>query len=173
MKVVIVGGKTRTDFLIESLEQTAERIVVINNDRAYCEYLSSRHENAEVLFGDGTKRYVLEDGGIEGFDLVIALTNYDADNLVIAQLARHFFGIRHQICTVSNPRNIAVFRKLGVTAAISGTSTIAQAIERASIDAVESSLPNDTFDTASMKAIDDELANRKDSTSSFHRIGRI
>ena len=34
----------------------------------------------------------------------------------------------HQLCIVSNPENTAIFRQLGVTAAISATATLAQAI---------------------------------------------
>ena len=39
--------------------------------------------------------------------------------------------IRDRLCIVSNPENTAIFRQLGVTAAISATATLAQAIRGA------------------------------------------
>ena len=61
----------------------------------------------------------------------MALTGLDADNLAICQVAKKFLGIRIQLCIVSNPENTAIFRQLGVTAAISATATLAQAIRGA------------------------------------------
>ena len=136
MNVVIVGGRSRADYLMGALAEVADRIVAVNNDRAYCEYLSSRHDE-DVVWGDGTKRAVLEDAGVSGFDVVVALTACDADNLAICQVARRFLGIRYQLCIVANPENVRVFRRLGVTAAISGTATLAQAIRDAMAEARE------------------------------------
>uniref|UniRef100_A0A7C9JE60 TrkA family potassium uptake protein n=1 Tax=Muribaculaceae bacterium Z82 TaxID=2304548 RepID=A0A7C9JE60_9BACT len=137
MKVVIVGGRSRADYLMGALADVADKIVAVNNDRAFCEYLSSRHDE-DVVWGDGTKRVVLEDAGVSGFDVVVALTACDADNLAICQVAKRFLGIRYQLCIVANPENVRAFRRLGVTAAISGTATLAQAIRDAMAEARES-----------------------------------
>ena len=72
MRVVIAGGPSRTDFLVESLVGGGDEVVVINGDRAWCEHVAARHGVAAVC-GDPTKRYVLDDADVEGFDLVIAL----------------------------------------------------------------------------------------------------
>ena len=69
MRIVIAGGRSRTDYLIESLVMSGHEVVAVNNDRAWCEYLSSRHD-VPVVCGDATKRYVLDDADIEGFDLI-------------------------------------------------------------------------------------------------------
>lgn len=130
MKVVIVGGRTRADYLMGALAEEAESVVVINDDRRFCEYLSSRHDGT-VIWGDGTKRSVLEDAGVAGFDAIVALTGYDADNLAICQVAKSFLDIRLQLCIVSNPENTRIFRQLGVTAAISATAALTQAIRDA------------------------------------------
>ncbi len=135
MRVVIAGGRSRTDFLVESLVRGGSQVVAVNNDRAWCEYLSSRHDIA-VVCGDATKRYVLDDADIEGFDLVIALSDSDADNLVICQLAQRFFGVRRQVCTAYNPRNVAVFKKLGISSVVSATFVLSKLIEEASFAAL-------------------------------------
>jgi len=66
MRAVIVGGRSRADFLMGALADLTDEIVAINSDRSFCEYLSSRHDN-EVVWGDGTSRSVLEDAGVAGF----------------------------------------------------------------------------------------------------------
>ena len=131
MRVAIAGGRSRTDFLVESLIVDGNEVVVINGDRTWCEHMSARH-GVPVVCGDATKRYVLDDADIEGFDLAIALSDSDADNLVICQMAQRYFVIERQVCTVSDPRNVVVFKKLGVSSVISATYTVARLIEEAS-----------------------------------------
>lgn len=135
MRILIAGGRSRTDYLIESLKKSGNEVVAINGDHAWCEYLSSRHD-AAVVYGDATKRYVLDDADIEGFDLVIAMCDNDADNLVVCDMARRYFGIDHAVCTVYNPRNVAVFKKLGISSAISATYMVSRLIEQASMEAM-------------------------------------
>ena len=139
MRVVIVGGRTRTDYLMSALAEAADEVVVINNDRLFCEYLSSRHDST-VIWGDGMKRSVLEEADVEGFDAIVALTRYDADNLAICQVAKKFLGIPLQLCIVSNPENTKIFRQLGVTAAISATAALADAI-RDTMGTLSSEMP--------------------------------
>ena len=129
MRVIVVGGRTRADYIIESLRANGDDVVAVNSDRQYCEYLSARHD-IDTFCGDGTKRQVLEDAGAASCDVLIALTSVDADNLIICQLGEFFFDIGSRMCVVSNPRNIRIFRKLGVTAVISETSILAQAIHQ-------------------------------------------
>lgn len=131
MRVVIAGGRSRTDFLVESLVDGGNEVVVINGDRTWCEHMSSRH-GVSVVCGDATKRYVLDDADIEGSDLIIALSDSDADNLVICQMAQRYFDIERQVCTVSDPRNVVVFKKLGISPVISAAYTVARLIEEAS-----------------------------------------
>lgn len=44
MRVVIVGGRSRADYLMGALAETVDTVVAINDDRRFCEYLSSRHD---------------------------------------------------------------------------------------------------------------------------------
>ena len=135
MRVVIAGGRSRTDYLIDSLIEGGNEVVVVNADRAWCEYLAAHHD-VPVICGDATKRYVLDDADIEGFDLVIALSDSDADNLVICQMATRYFGIDRQVCTAYNPRNVSVFKKLGITSVISATYVLSKLIEETSFEAM-------------------------------------
>ena len=167
MRAVIVGGRSRADYLMGALADVADEIVAINSDRSFCEYLSSRHDN-EVIWGDGTSESVLEDAGVAGFDVVVALTGCDADNLAICQVAKHFLGIRRQLCIVANPENVRVFRQLGVTAAISGTAALAQGIRDALSEAAGDGAPGTSGDGAPRG----DLAGERPLLGSWHLLGK-
>ncbi len=140
MRVAVIGGRSRADYLVGMLANEGHGVVAVNNDRAYCEYLSNRHD-VRVFCGDGTKARVLEGAGIDGFDAVVALTGRDVDNFAICQLAKHCFDVPLQLCAVANPENIGVFRRLGVSAAISGTHALASAIQDSMSDGIAASQP--------------------------------
>lgn len=130
MRIVVAGGRTQADFLIGNLLKKKHKIVVINDDQAYCDYLSSTHK-VPVYMGDPSKYFVLDEAGIEGFDVLVALTHRDADNLAICQYAKRCFGIKKVICTVANPKNADLFKELGVNTVISSTHMVAQYITQA------------------------------------------
>lgn len=131
MKIVVAGGRNKADFLIGSLLDKQHQVIIINDDSSYCEYLSKAH-GISIHCGNPCKEFVLEEAGIEGADLLIALKPSDADNLVICQMAKKLFHIPKVAAIVSNPKKVAVFQKLGVNTAISATYLIAKQIEQAS-----------------------------------------
>lgn len=130
MRIVVAGGRTQADFLIGNLIKKKHKLIVINDDPAYCDYLSSTHK-IPVYQGDPSKYFVLEDADVKDFDVLIALTHRDADNLAICQYAKRCFGVKKVICTVANPKNADLFKELGVNTVISSTHMIAQYIAQA------------------------------------------
>ncbi len=123
-------GREEADFLIESLLSKKIGIKVINDDKAYCKHLSEKH-NITVLNGDSSKEYILEDAGIFGYDVLVALSNNDADNFATCQIAKRKFNIKRVVCTVSNPINVEVFKKLGINNVISATYSVSKLLEQA------------------------------------------
>lgn len=186
MNIVVVGGRSRADRLIAELLNGRNHIVAINNDRAYCRYLSARHD-IDVVWGNGTQLRVLEGADVEDFDIIVALTSCDADNLAICQLAQRFLGIPRQLCTVIDPRNERIFRQLGITAAISGTAALARAIgetiaainEHSILHPLGKSSADDHQASPSSESRQDARPSEQPKTalgpgtSSFHRIGRL
>ena len=130
MRIVIAGGKTQADFLISNLKARKHRITVINGDDLYCHYLTETHK-IPVFHGDPSKYFVLKEADIVNYDVLVALTEKDADNLAICQYAKRCFGIKKVICTVSNPKNVSLFKKLGIDNVISSTHMVAQYITEA------------------------------------------
>ena len=60
---------------------------------------------------------------------MIAVTRRDEVNLVACQVAKHKFGIRRTIARVSNPKDEALFKMLGIDVTVSSTSLILEQIE--------------------------------------------
>lgn len=129
MKIVIVGDGAKVSFLAESLIHKGHKLIIINHKENECEVLADL-KNVMVICGDGSKRFILEDADIYGFDLMIAVKSKDADNLVICLLAKKIFGIRRAFATVNNPSNIEVFKKLGINTSVSATYVLANIIEQ-------------------------------------------
>jgi len=129
MKIVIVGGGAELNFLTDSLIKKKHQLVIINQNQDECQLLSETSD-AMVICGDYTKPFILDDADVAGFDLMIAVTSKDTDNLVICLLAKKVFGIHRAFATVNNPRNVDVFKKLGINTAVSSTYVLASIIEQ-------------------------------------------
>lgn len=133
MKIVVAGGRDEADFLIGLLLMGKHKLITVNEDMSYCEHLAAVHDDISVIYGDPCKEYVMEDAGIRGCDIVIALREKDADNLEICQMAKRLFAVKKTVCTVRNPKNVEIFELLGVDRAISATYMLAHYIEQASV----------------------------------------
>lgn len=141
MNIAIVGGWKKADFLIKSLLTKKHKIVVIHDDYEFCTSLSQKYE-IKVICGDGSKPYILHEANIDGFDLLIALTPNDADNLVICQLAKKNHSVKKTLATVSNPKNVKLFKNLNVDNVISSTDVAVGFIEQlATIDVIQNFIP--------------------------------
>ena len=131
MKIVIVNGKHEADYIIKSFNNRQNKLIVINDNKQFCEYISANN-NIPVLYGDATKRYTLEDAKIHNANLLIALTYDDTENYVISKFAKEVFHVEKVICLVSNPKKVAVFKKLGIDTVISSIHLLAESIKEES-----------------------------------------
>lgn len=129
MKIVIVGNGVKVNFLADSLIKKGHQLVIINNNQDECERLSE-FKDIMVIYGEGAKKFILEDANVYGFDLMIAVKSNDPDNLAICLLAKKVFNIPRAFATVSNPRNVEVFKKLGINTAVSATYVLSNIIEQ-------------------------------------------
>lgn len=144
MKIVVAGGRNEADFLIGMLKIGKHKLIVINEDRSYCEHLSTVHD-IPVIFGDPCKEYVLEEAGIRNYDVIISLGERDADNLAVCQMAKRLFAVKKTVCTVNNPKNVELFETLGVDQVISAAYMLAHFIEQAStVESIVNVLPLNT-----------------------------
>lgn len=143
MKIMLVGGRQKANFLTKSLNAKRHKVTIVNEDYEWCKFLSNTHM-VPTVEGDGTKPFILEDAGAAEMDTIIALSNIDATNLIVCEIAKKQFHVKNTIAVVNDPKNVQVFKKLGVTKCISSTQMIVDIIEQeAVIEDLKSYLPID------------------------------
>ena len=127
MKIVITGGKHEADFIIKMLKEEHHQLIVINQDIEFAEYISTNND-ISVFPGDPTKAYVLSDAEADNADVLLALSDSDTDNYITCITAKRQFNIKRTVSKVKNPKNVELFKKLGVDSVISSTYLLAQTI---------------------------------------------
>lgn len=127
MFIIIVGGGKVGYYLAKTLAPEKHRIVLIDEDEAQCNKIAAELSDLGIglVHGDGTDIHYLQDARIADADIFIAVTGHDQNNLVACQLAKQYFKVPRTIARVNNPKNIQVFKQLGVDSVVSSTAHIA------------------------------------------------
>jgi trk system potassium uptake protein len=131
MRIIIAGGKHEADFIIKMFKEEHHRLTVINPDKQFAEYISKEND-VEVFIGDPTKAYVLEDVDANNADIVIALSPIDTDNYITCITAKKVFNVKKTVSIVRNPKNVDLFKRLGVDSVVSSTYVLGQTIKNES-----------------------------------------
>ncbi|MBE6124207.1 MAG: TrkA family potassium uptake protein [Erysipelotrichaceae bacterium] len=158
MRIIIVGGEEKADFLIGSLLKQKHKLTIINKDENVCKFFAQKYQ-LDIFKGDANKYEVLEGANVTNADILVALTPVDAENFTICKMAKELFGIEKTVASVKNPKNVEIYESLGVTKAISATYEVSNILAKATlIDNLESSL-----DIAEGKVTLSEFSITKDS----------
>jgi len=128
VKTIIIGGGKVGYNLLKTLKERGYEVTLVERDKATCLRIAEDF-NTEVIWGDGTNLQVLKDAGIEEADIIAAVTGSDEENLVICQIAKLSFGSKKTITRVNNPKNMIMFKKLGIDNTVCSTEVIANLIE--------------------------------------------
>ncbi len=130
MFVMIVGGGRTGSHLASLLLMQGHEVRLVEHRP---NILTTLHREipTEVIFeGDGTDPDTLEAAGIKRAQVLAAVTADDADNLVVASLARHQYGVRRIIGRINNPKNAWLFSTdFGVDVAGNNADVMAKLIE--------------------------------------------
>lgn len=127
-KVLLIGGRSKAKSLALSLINRGYSVTAINNNFEDCSKLSEI-DKLTVIKGDGTKPFVLEDAGAYDFNIAIALTNKDEENLVICELCKKRFRILRTVALVSDPKKTEIFYKMGIDKVVCAISAVTAIIE--------------------------------------------
>lgn len=128
MYIVIGGGGQVGYYLAKGLIEQGHEVLLLERDSKRVERLSEEL-GPSIMRGDACEARTLLDVGTSRANLVIAVTGDDEDNLVICQVAKARFHVPSTIARVNNPRNEALFRRLGIDVIISPTQSILHMIE--------------------------------------------
>jgi len=128
-RIFLIGGFQKTKFLAKSLLKKGYHVTAINKDTEKC-LAMAEIENLTVFNGDGTKPFVLEDADAYEADIAIALTEYDADNLVICELCKKKFHIKKTVALISDPKKTEFFYRMGIDSVVCAITAVANIIEQ-------------------------------------------
>ena len=128
MRIIIAGGQVEADYAVNSFKSSKHSLTIINPDKNYASYLSTRHE-LPVFAGDPTKIYVLEEAQINDADIFLALSDSDTDNYIMSLMAKNVFKVKKVIVIVRNPNNVSTFKDLGIDRVINATNLLVSNLE--------------------------------------------
>jgi trk system potassium uptake protein TrkA len=129
MKVIVVGGGTIGEALVELLIKEKHDVVVIEKDEKLAEELAERLD-ALVLHGDGTDKNILKDANIKNVDAVVSVTSDDKTNLMVCEVAKGV-NVPNIIARINQSDNEGIFTKIGITNLINTTNTAILAFKKA------------------------------------------
>ncbi len=127
MKIVIADGSHAADYIINTFNKHSNKLIVINSKKDIVQKLANIHR-IPVFYGEPYKKEVLEQANVKDCDIFISLGHKDTDNFVACQLAKKIFNAKKCICIVNNPKNVEIFRTLGIDSVISSTYLLASSI---------------------------------------------
>ena len=129
MYIVINGGGKIGSYLARVLLQSGNDVAVIEENLQTADRLSVELQGRYlVIHGDGCDSKYQEDAGIRRADVFVATTGQDDDNLVSCEIAQRVFNVPRCIARVNNPKNLRIFREVGIES-VSSTTLIANLIE--------------------------------------------
>lgn len=140
-QILLIGGKNKAKSLATSLLTQGYKVTIINDSYEECLILSEI-KGVDVIHGDGTKPFILDEANASECDISIALTPNDEDNLVASELCKKRFGVPKTVSLLSDPRKTDFFRKMGVDCVVCAISAITNIIEHeAFIDEMTNFIP--------------------------------
>lgn len=129
MVVMIIGGGRVGSFLAHVFKEEGHEIILVEKEKEVCERLE-KYEGLKPFWANACDPLQLEESGIRRAEVALAVTGHDEDNLVIAQLAKHYFNVPRVVARVNNPKNKWLYtRDWGVDVAISQTHLIADILK--------------------------------------------
>jgi trk/ktr system potassium uptake protein len=123
MHVVIVGCGRAGTALAARLDAEGESVCAVDRDAGARSRLPPGF-GGEFVQGSGMRRPVLEAAGIERADALVALTQSDSLNIVIARVARDVFRVPHAIGRLIDFEYVPAATELGLDMVTSVQMTV-------------------------------------------------
>ena len=129
MYIVISGGGKVGEYLAQRMLKSGNEVAIIEKDRRTADMLAHTLSGPFlVVCGDGCMGRYQEDANIRKADVFVATTGQDESNLLSCEIANRTFSVPRVIARVNSPKNLRIFREVGIEA-ISSTTLIANIIE--------------------------------------------
>lgn len=112
-RAIIIGAGLLGRNLAVLLEKSGFTVKVIEKDIERCEALAAQVDKAIIINGDGTDFDLLEAEEVADNDVIIALTDDDKLNLLVALVGKHI-GIPKTVVRVGRPEYIMLMEQVGI-----------------------------------------------------------
>ena len=123
--VVIVGCGRLGSLLAGQLSNAGSSVVVIDLNESAFDLLPAEFSGFRIV-GDAVEIEVLRAAKVHKADCLLATTEEDNVNLMVAQVARKMFNVSKVLARVFDPRREKVYREFGIET-ISPTNLMADA----------------------------------------------
>ena len=123
--VVIVGCGRLGSLLAGLLSEVGSSVVIIDVNESAFELLSAEFSGFRIV-GDAVEIEVLRAAKTDKADCLLATTEEDNVNLMVAQVARKLFNVPKVLARVFDPRREKVYREFDIET-VSPTNLMAQA----------------------------------------------
>lgn len=133
MRIIIVGlGRMGTE-LAAQLSDKENEIVVIDKDPETFDKLNHKFSGQKVT-GVGFDKAVLEQANITRADALIACTNSDETNVVIARIAKNIYRVPRVVARSYDMRKAEIYRRLGIRTISTTSWGVTRAVQLLTFD---------------------------------------
>ncbi len=137
MQVIVVGGGLVGSTLAEKLAGDGHDVVLVEQNRELIADLNERLD-VQTIHGNGATIPVLMKAGIENADLLLATTNSDEANMVVALVGSVIFKVPRVAARLRDPEHEEGFRRI---AREPGGERVAINPDMAAVDKILSLMP--------------------------------
>lgn len=111
--IIIVGCGRLGSYIANSLSGSGHGVVVIDKEESALNLLSAEYSGFRIT-GDAAEFNVLQQVKMDKADVVIATTQEDNLNLMIAQIAKSFFHVPKVMARVFDPKREKIYRDFDI-----------------------------------------------------------
>ncbi len=115
---LLVGGSRISVYLAQMLLDAGISVKIIDINEQRCDELCDLLPKADIVCADGTDKEVLQSEGIANMDAVVALMDFDEENLLLSTYARHL-QVPNVLTKINRMEYIDIYRDMGIGIAIS------------------------------------------------------
>lgn len=126
MKLIIVGCGRVGAALAEAFDNAGHDVTVLDTSTRAFDRLSGEFKG-QAIRGDGTDEDVLRKAGVEGADVLLALTEGDNRNVMAAQVAMERLSVGKTVAKINDPVRAAAYAELGI-ATVCRTTMLTDAV---------------------------------------------
>lgn len=134
MHVVIVGCGRVGSSLAKQLVQDGHTVAVVDRKSEAFARLGEGF-TGKTITGIGFDRDVLLEAGVQQADALVAVTNGDNSNVLIARVGREMFGIQKVAARIYDPKRAEVYQRLGIATVATVSWTTERILRRITTDA--------------------------------------